>query len=154
MAPVGVGEARAPPDPPLPSPLAAAAAALLRLAPLLGGRAGGGAPEALGWRGLRRGGGERGGGLRPVRRGLGAGRRRRRRLPALRLPGLRLPRRRLPLLRERPPRRGLRHVAVAAGALPPPQVGWLGSRSLRLLGTPRAAAALAFARLLDLVGLY
>jgi hypothetical protein len=111
----------------------AAAARLRRLAPLLGRlrvRARGGAQEALGRRGVHRrrslsggrgGGSPEGGagGVRPVRREMGVGRR----LPAVRVPRLPLPGRRVPLLRERPPRLVLHQVAVAAGALRSPEVG-------------------------------
>jgi hypothetical protein len=102
----------------------AAAARLRRLAPLLGClrlRARGAAQEALGRRGVHRRRSLRGGrgGVRPVRREMGVGRR----LPAVRVPGLPLPGRRVPLLRERPPRLLLHQVAVAAGAPRSPEVG-------------------------------
>lgn len=60
----------------------------------------------------------RGGGVRPVRRGVGV----ERQLPALPLHGLPLPGRRVPVLRERPPRRVLLQVAVEAVALRSPQI--------------------------------
>jgi hypothetical protein len=64
--------------------------------------------------------------VRRVRQGVGLGRRRRR-VPALPLQRLPVPRRRLPLRRERPTRRVLHQVALAAVALPSPPVRFLAS---------------------------